>query len=123
MLLQAKTEKPYQVDIVESTAGTGAIAHATVLVAPNSASVGTLTAVNTSTNTLTVASAGLYLATGMSVGVANQVALGLFLNGIDLIEESEIRGVCVAAPVYRDRLPYTDAVLEAQFPEIVMVDA
>ncbi len=123
LYILSKDGTAYSYSLTETTAGTGAIAENDTQLNPD-VSVGTISAIDVSTNTLTLTGATTVpLPEQSPVGVAGQAVLGLLLNGIDLIEESEIRGVCVAASVYRDRLPYTDAVLEAQFPEIVMVDA
>jgi hypothetical protein len=88
--------------------------------------IGTISAVNTTTNVLTISAAAVSVPNGFPIGVATSFPadLGLLSPGqpIDLLfRESQNYAAYTEIIAYRNRLPYFDGELALLFPEITLV--
>ena len=107
------------------TATNGTATASAASFAPN-ATVGTISAVNTATDVVTISAASVSVPLGMPLGVATSLPDGLGMISpaiaIDLLyRESQNYGLYVDTDVYSDRLPYIDGQLTALFPQINLV--
>lgn len=107
------------------TATNGTATASAAAFAPN-AVVGTISAVNTITDVVTISAASVSVPLGMPLGVANSSPenLGLISPAIaiDLLyRESQNYGLYVDTDVYTQRLPYIDGQLTALYPQINLV--
>ena len=110
---------PYAYAMTETTAGTGTITGDAVALAIQT--IGTITAIDTATNVITLGANAWVDVIGVPVGVAGLKVDGILLTGIDLNRESSQVGLCVSASLVGARLPYWDAYLANQFPEIKII--
>lgn len=107
------------------TATNGTATASAAAFVPNT-SVGTISAVNTVTDVVTISAASVSVPLGMPLGVANSSPenLGLISPAIaiDLLyRESQNYGLYVDTDVYTQRLPYIDGQLTALYPQINLV--
>ena len=105
--------------------GTNGTASWTSAFAPNT-TVGTISAVNTATDVVTISAAAVSIPSGMPLGVATSLPdnLGLISPAIPvdlLYRESQNYGLYVDTDVYLNRLPYIDGQLTALYSQINLV--
>ena len=111
--------------VAADTATNGTVTASAAAFAPNTV-VGTISAVNTVTDVVTISAAAVSVPLGMPLGVANSSPenLGLISPAIalDLLyRESQNYGLYVDTDVYTQRLPYIDGQLTALYPQINLV--
>jgi hypothetical protein len=110
---------------VADTATNGTATASAASLAPNT-TVGTISAVNTVTDVVTIGAAAVSVPLGMPLGVATSLPdnLGMLSPAlaIDLLyRESQNYGLYVDTDVYLSRLPYIDGQLTALYPQINLV--
>lgn len=108
-----------------ATATNGSVTASGAVFVPNT-SIGTISAVDPVTDTVTISAAAVSVPLGMPIGVAasSPENLGMLSPAvpIDLLyRESQNYALYLEADVYRDRLPYIDGQLIALYPEIRLV--
>lgn len=108
-----------------ATSTNGSVTVSGAAFVPN-VTIGTISAVDTVTDTLTISAAAVSVPLGMPVGVAasSPENLGMLspAQPIDLLyRESQNYALYLEADVYADRLPYIDGQLLALYPEIRLV--
>ncbi|MFM6133230.1 MAG: hypothetical protein ACKPCP_03500 [Sphaerospermopsis kisseleviana] len=108
-----------------NTGANGTVTASAAAFAPNTI-VGTISAINTVTDVVTISAAAVSVPLGMPLGVANSSPenLGLISPAIalDLLyRESQNYGLYVDTDVYTQRLPYVDGQLTALYPQINLV--
>lgn len=111
--------------VAADTATNGTVTASAAAFAPNTV-VGTISAINTVTDVVTISAAAVSVPLGMPLGVANSSPenLGLISPAIalDLLyRESQNYGLYVDTDVYTQRLPYIDGQLTALYPQINLV--
>lgn len=84
------------------------------------AALGNVTAVDVDAGTITLDATPAAIPAGTGIGKRTN-AIGILLAGIDLANEPGQVGVCTSASILKDRIPYWDATLDAQFPEIQFI--
>jgi hypothetical protein len=89
-------------------------------------SVGVVSAVNTTTNILTISAASVSLPSGVPIGNPNSSPVGLGLlspnQPVDLLfRESTNFALYTEAYLYTQRLPYWDGEIAANFPGLILV--
>ena len=107
------------------TATNGTVTASAATFAPNT-TVGTISAINTATDVVTISAAAVSVPLGMPLGVATSSPENLGLISPDipvdlLYRESQNYGLYVDTDVYADRLPYIDGQLTALYPQINLV--
>lgn len=107
------------------TATNGTVTASAANLAPN-ATVGTISAVNTATDVVTISAASVSVPLGMPLGVSTSLPdnLGMLSPSIPidlLYRESRNFGLYVDTDVYANRLPYIDGQLTALYSQINLV--
>lgn len=107
------------------TGANGAATASAAVFAPNAA-IGTISAVNTVTDVVTISAASVSVPLGMPIGVAASSPENLGMLSpelpIDLLyRESQNYALYLEGDVYGSRLPYMDGQLAASYPEIRLV--
>jgi hypothetical protein len=107
------------------TATNGTVTASAASLAPN-ATVGTISAVNTATDVVTISAAAVSVPLGMPLGVSTSLPdnLGMLSPSIPidlLYRESRNFGLYVDTDVYANRLPYIDGQLTALYSQINLV--
>ncbi len=108
-----------------TTASNGTSTASAAVFAPNAA-IGTISAVNTVTDVVTISAASVSVPLGMPIGVAASSPENLGMLSpelpIDLLyRESQNYALYLEGDVYGSRLPYIDGQLAALYPEIRLV--
>lgn len=108
-----------------TTASNGTSTASAAVFAPNAA-IGTISAVNTVTDVVTISAASVSVPLGMPIGVAASSPENLGMLSpevpIDLLyRESQNYALYLEGDVYGSRLPYMDGQLAALYPEIRLV--
>ncbi|MFM6001966.1 MAG: hypothetical protein ACKPA7_01400, partial [Sphaerospermopsis kisseleviana] len=108
--------------VASNTGANGTVTASAAVFAPNT-TVGTISAINTDTDVVTISAAAVSVPLGMPLGVANSSPedLGLISPAIALdlmYRESQNFGLYVDTDVYSQRLPYVDGQLTALYPQI-----
>lgn len=107
------------------TATNGTVTASAANLAPNTV-VGTISAVNTATDVVTISAAAVSVPSGMPLGVSTSLPdnLGMLSPSIPidlLYRESQNFGLYVDTDVYLNRLPYIDGQLTALYSQINLV--
>lgn len=107
------------------TGANGAATASAAVFAPNT-TIGTISAVNTVTDVVTISAASVSVPLGMPIGVAASSPENLGMLSpelpIDLLyRESQNYALYLEGDVYGSRLPYMDGQLAALYPEIRLV--
>jgi hypothetical protein len=107
------------------TATNGTVTASAANLAPNTV-VGTISAVNTATDVVTISAAAVSVPSGMPLGVSISLPdnLGMLSPSIPidlLYRESQNFGLYIDTDVYLNRLPYIDGQLTALYSQINLV--
>jgi hypothetical protein len=107
------------------TATNGTVTASAANLAPNTV-VGTISAVNTATDVVTISAAAVSVPSGMPLGVSTSLPdnLGMLSPSIPidlLYRESQNFGLYIDTDVYLNRLPYIDGQLTALYSQINLV--